>query len=143
MTLTNSKDSSDTSDVSLMKNNYNQIVDAIKCMDIPMLHLILDEKINYNDLPKNEFLYLLNAVFEQMQKEGDNFLEAHKGYCSNCFMGRQGITFIGNKSRNYFDIAFEKNRQGLVRNLRQCDLFMNNVLLDGYSLAKEIRIENN
>ena len=96
MTLTNSKDSSDTSDVSLMKNNYNQIVDAIKCMDIPMLHLILDEKINYNDLPKNEFLYLLNAVFEQMQKEGDNFLEAHKGYCSNCFMGRQGITFIGN-----------------------------------------------
>lgn len=127
---------------SFMKNNYNQIVDAFKNMDIPMLHLILDEKINYNDLSKSEFLYLLNEVFEQMQKDGDTFLETHKGYCSNCFMGRQGITFIGNKSRNYFDIAFEKNRQGLVRNMRQCELFMNNVLLDGYSMSKEIKIIN-
>jgi len=111
--------------IPLEKNNVKEIVEAIKKMDIDVLDWLLDDKKTYQDFNKPEFLEMLNVVFEKLKFEGDTFLEAHKGHCASCNIGRPGFTFVGNHSRKYFDMVFEKNRHGIIHDMYECSMFLN------------------
>lgn len=110
--------------IEVEKNNENEIVEAIKHMDIESLNLFLDKK-KYQNIKKAEFLEMLNVVFETMKTEGDTFLEAHEGSCASCIIGNPGFTFVGNRSRKYFDMVFEKNKRGKLKDMYECSNFSN------------------
>lgn len=114
-----------TINIEVEKNNEKEIVEAIKQMDIESLDLFLDSKIKYQNYKKAKFLEMLNVVFETMKTEGDTLLEAHVGGCASCNIGNPGFTFVGNRSRKYFDMIFEKNKRGKLKDMYECSNFSN------------------
>ena len=120
-----------TINIEVEKNNEKEIVEAIKQMDIEMLAPLLNDKKKYQEFKKKEFLQLLNVVFERLKMVGDTFLEAHEGSCASCNLKNHGFTFVGNRSRKYFDMVFKKNKRGKLKDMYECSHFNNkhNLLL--------------
>ena len=110
--------------IEVEKNNEDEIIEAIKHMDIKSLDLFLDKK-KYQNIKKAEYLEMLNVVFETMKTEGDTFLEAHEGSCASCNLKNHGFTFVGNRSRKYFDMVFKKNKRGKLKDMYECSHFNN------------------
>lgn len=114
-----------TINIEVEKNNEKEIVEAIKQMDIEMLSPLLDDKKTYQNFKKAEFLHLLNIVFERLKMVGDTFLETLEGRCASCNLKNRGFTFVGNRSRKYFDMVFEKNKRGKLKDMYECSHFNN------------------
>ncbi len=125
LTQTKKPTSFKTINIEVEKNNEKEIVEAIKHMDIEMLAPLLNDRKKYQDFRKKEFLQLLNIVFERLKMVGDTFLEAHEGNCASCIIGTPGFTFVGNRSRKYFDMVFEKNKRGKLKDMYECGQFRN------------------
>jgi replicative DNA helicase len=90
----------------------------IQKMDIEMLELVLDEA-TYQDMPKNIFLNNLEILFAKMRGFGDTFFYSITGDCSNCFKGKNGFTFVGNNTGNYFNLLFMIENHRLI-DLHEC-----------------------
>lgn len=126
-----------TINIEVEKNNEKEIVEAIKQMDIEMLAPLLNDKKKYQNFKKAEFLQMLNIVFERLKMVGDTFLETHEGRCVSCNLYNRGFTFVGNRSRKYFDMVFEKNKKGKLKDMYECSHFRNK---PNYSFIKTERL---
>jgi hypothetical protein len=69
-------------------------------MDIEMLDLILNDKLTYQDLQKEDFLKEINELFEAFKALGNTELIASMGYCKfgKCGPTKNGFAFYGNKT---------------------------------------------
>ncbi len=86
-------------------------------MDIARLQLYLKDDYTYQDTTKETFLNEIESIFEAHKNSGDTELIIYKGKCGgitceNC--GKQGYRFVGNHSKNYFDLLFEMNGEDIT-----------------------------
>ena len=97
----------------------------IQTMDIEILYLILDDKITYQDFPRNEFLLKLERVIDDFKKNGDTFLQAIEGRCGQCSKDKCGFLFVGNNSKMYMNLLFDLSN-GQIKDLYECSSFKTN-----------------
>lgn len=100
----------------------HSIVELTSSMNIAGLKVLIPETINFQDLPKERFFDLLEETFVQFKKNGDTELIPHSGCCGECIEGCPGISFVGNKTRNYLDIIFVEEN-GELKELTECSQF--------------------
>ncbi len=94
-------------------------------MDINYLRKHLKEEYTYQDAPKEIFLNEIEAIFKAHTNSGDTELLVFEGSCTNNLCdncGQKGYRFVGNHSRNYFDLIFEVYDDD-IRDLLDCSVF--------------------
>ena len=94
-------------------------------MDIKYLRTHLKEEYTYQDAPKEIFLNEIQAIFNAHINSGDSELVVFEGSCTNTFCdncGQKGYRFVGNHSRNYFDLIFEVDGDDIL-DLLDCSVF--------------------
>ena len=93
----------------------------IQKLDSEMVDLLLCENSTFDTEKKLAFILKLSDTFDTLQKEGNTFLNKFIGTCQNtkCNDGCEGYTFIGNKSRKYFDLVFD-TKNNIVNNIQEC-----------------------
>lgn len=116
-----------------LSTQVEAIIHFLSLMDAQMIDSFLDDDHTYQDFPKNIFLHKLQLAFDQFQRAGDTFLNAHNGVCNGCKKGCKGISFVGNISRNYLDILIE-SKDDRVTDLYECADFVND---DEFVIKKE------
>jgi hypothetical protein len=94
-------------------------------MDIEMLRMVLNDLRTYQGAKKGVFLGKVEEVFEKFRKGGDSYLKKYNGKCGEhgCEKkGCPGIVFVGNVSRNYFELLFEVTSTGGL-DIQSCPSF--------------------
>ena len=118
------------------------ILSNFASMNIDNLRLILNDKYLYQDTTKEIFLNEIESFFEAHKNSEDTELIIYKGKCAgktceNC--GKQGYRFVGNKSKNYFDLLFEMNGDDIT-DICSCPQFNANEEIDNLGEKGEIEI---
>lgn len=94
----------------MQQKTYPEIIfDCFASMDIDRLQFHLKEEYSYQDTTKEIFLNEVERIFEEHKKAGDTELLIYEGKCAGVgcdHCKRGGFRFIGNHSRNYFDLIF-------------------------------------
>jgi len=118
-----------------MKTYLQLILDCFAAMDIEGLRLYLKEKNEYQNASKEVFLDKIEGIFEELQKSGDSSLKVYPGACRhsacNPDLSRTGYRFIGDVSRNFFDLRFitepKENDQVIdITEIFNCNYFLTN-----------------
>ena len=106
---------------------YEDVLEGISTLNINWLTYLLDEQNNYLEEPCWVFLKKLSMIFTELREEGDDLLyyyigEAYgvKESAGNCVF--TAYRFIGNNSKNYFDILFETNDGHLENIIEPLDI---------------------
>jgi len=101
------------------------VIECFVKLDIERLNGILKEEYSYQDTTKEIFLKEIEQIFNANKNSGDTELLIFKGQCQgeeciNCSKG--GYRFIGNVSKNYFDLLFiEENND--ITDIFDCSSF--------------------
>ena len=109
-----------------MVHSYLQsILNCFASMDIDNLRLYLKDEYTYQDTTKEIFLKEVSTIFTSCQKLKDTELIIYKGKCGgrtcdNC--GKPGYRFVGNVSKNYFDLLFETEGDD-IKDIYHCEQF--------------------
>jgi hypothetical protein len=111
-------------------------------MNIDNLRLYLNEEYLYQDTTKEIFLNEIESIFESYKNSEDTELIIYNGKCAgktceNC--GKQGYRFVGNNSKNYFDLLFEMNGEDIT-DICSCPQFNTNDEIDNLGEKGEIEI---
>lgn len=95
-------------------------------MDVEMVSSILDDNRTYQDFAKHVFIRKLDNAIDCFIKSGDTFLNYYCGFCNSkiCNFQCNGYSFVGNHSRNYFDLIVDI-KDGIVYDIYECTLFSN------------------
>ncbi|WP_139183709.1 hypothetical protein [Algoriphagus alkaliphilus] len=118
-----------------MKTYLQLILDCFAAMDIEGLRLYLKEEHEYQNASKEVFLNKIEGIFEELQKSGDSSLMVFPGACCNSEcnpeLARTGYRFIGDVSRNFFDLRFiiepKDNDQVIdITEIFKCNYFLTN-----------------
>ncbi|MBZ5857547.1 hypothetical protein [Flavihumibacter profundi] len=93
-------------------------------MDLVMLHLLLDDNLTYQDMPKLVFLQKLAKAFAEFRENGNTQLLPFPGFCKepSCHGGKpglQGRCFVGDSSPHYLVLIIEV-KDGKVTDLFEC-----------------------
>lgn len=93
-------------------------------MDISMVSTVLDDKFTYQDFSKSLFIKKLDNAIDEFIEAGDTYLNRYDGFCNSktCNYKCKGYSFIGNKSKNYFDLLIEV-KDGVVIDICECFSF--------------------
>jgi hypothetical protein len=94
-------------------------------MDIDKLRLYLKDEYTYQDTTKEIFLSKISAIFNSCKKLKDTELIIYKckcggKTCDNC--GKPGYRFVGNISKNHFDLIFETEGDD-IKDIYHCEQF--------------------
>ncbi len=111
-------------------------------MDIHYLRTHLKEEYTYQDAPKNIFLDEIEAIFNSHTYSGDTELMLFQGSCTNNFCdncGQKGYRFVGNRSRNYFDLIFEIEGDD-IKDLLSCSGFETEEKVEDLEVCADIHI---
>jgi len=118
-----------------VKTYLQLILDCFAAMDIEGLRLYLKEEHDYQNASKEVFLDKIEGIFEELQKSGDSSLKVYPGACRhsacNPDLSRTGYRFIGDISRNFFDLRFitepKENDQIVdITEIFNCNYFLTN-----------------
>ena len=111
-----------------MNQSYTQqILNCFAEMDIDKLRFYLKDEYSYQDTTKDIFLEELGKLFTDAKNSGNLELLIYKGQCSsdtcpNC--GKGGYRFVGNESKDYFDLIFEGTDE--ISDIYDCSNFCTN-----------------
>jgi hypothetical protein len=106
----------------LPRTHLEALVYFISRMDTEMVASLLDDDKNYEDVPKYEFLHLLEKAFDKFKAEGDTQLKPFAGECRHCYPTCPGQCFVGNNSRKFMPLVFEVDEEK-VTDLCECSWF--------------------
>lgn len=112
-------------DVTIVKRDKTNLINAISEMDSKEIELILDDNVSYQDTSKTIFLEKLEDVFKEFKKE-DNKLIDYQGKCNSneCSnKNKNGFSFVGNISGRYINFIIEENEDGSVKDIYTCSVF--------------------
>jgi len=90
-----------------------------------MIGDLLDDDRTYQDMPKSQFLHLLDNAFMKLSEEENTGLTAHSGTCGNeeCInAGKSGFCFTGNKTKHHINLIIEEEN-GKVTDIYECNGF--------------------
>jgi hypothetical protein len=122
-----------------LRNQSDAVRYFIQTMDIDMLYHILDEKMTFQDFPRNEFLLKLERVIGDFKANGDTFLNAIEGRCGQCSKDKSGFLFVGNNSKMFMNLLFDLS-SGEVKDLYECSNFKTN--FDRQNFTKRLWIDD-
>jgi hypothetical protein len=102
-----------------MQNNscIQTILNAFSFMDISILRNQLKEEYSYEDTSKEIFLKEIDKIFRRHKKSEGIKLFIYEGKCTDITFpgyGKRGYRFIGNCSRNYFDLIFDTENDDII-----------------------------
>jgi hypothetical protein len=111
------------------ENKYlNNILDALKSMDIDKLRFYLKDEYSYQDTSKDIFLEKIEELFIKFKNAGDTQLIIHPGICgsdpnecNNC--GKRGYLFGGDVSGHNTSLIFEISGDD-IHDIYYCHRFM-------------------
>lgn len=95
------------------------LVEAIKKLDLDKLKDFYTYVDGYSDYRKNQFIEDFELALSKFIELGDTFLESNLGRCGRCYKGCNGYQLIGNNTRNYLQVIFEKNGDKVLQ-LAEC-----------------------
>lgn len=108
----------------------NVIVEAIKRLDIEMFKEFSGHVTNYKNSKKLYFYEDLEVVFNKLRNSGDTELEPHFGHCGKCSTDQHGYLFVGNNSRNYFNILFDEDINSIIDIVECSDFKVKNKIIN-------------
>jgi len=122
-----------------LKTQADAVIYFLQRLDIEMLSDILDDNRTYQNLKKSVFIHKLGNALNEFISAGDTFLNCYSGFCNTkmCNYKCSGFSFIGNNSKNYFDLIIEI-KGGLVHDIYECFRFKN--LETGYKKKNRIML---
>lgn len=127
----------------MKQNTYLQtLLSCFSSMDIDKLRIILKDKYSYQDTTKEIFLNEIEAIFKAHKNSSDTELLILKGECGsngciNC--GIKGYRFVGNHSKNYTDLLFEKVGDEII-DICDCSEFKTEIVVDDLGSKASIYI---
>lgn len=98
-------------DESVVDNRKN-IIESISKMDTQALNNLLKDEFTYSDVSKVDFLNILNTYFNQFKKDGNSYLEVHKGSCMSNYCDAKddmALSFVCNKTRDALNLIFKES----------------------------------
>ena len=106
------------------QTQIDQFVHHFQQMDLVMLHLLLDDNISYQKMPKPWFLQKLAKAFNEFKENGNTQLLPFPGFCKepSCHGGNpdlQGLCFVGDSSPHYLAMIIEV-KDGRLTDLFEC-----------------------
>ena len=125
-----------------MESYLSRILNCFKSMDIGRLRQDLNENYNYQDTTQEIFLNEVEKIFEALIDYGDTELIIYPGKCDgkmcvNC--GKKGYRFVGNQSKNYFDLLFETDGDD-IKDIYHCEQFKIFDYIENLGTRAEIEI---
>ncbi len=123
-----------------LKTQADAILYFLQRMDIEMVNDILDDNRTYQDFKKYIFIHKLGNALDEFIGAGDTFLNCYSGFCNAeiCNYKCSGFSFIGNNSKNYFDLIIDI-KGGIVHDIYECSEFKN--LETGFQKKQRIKID--
>ncbi len=98
----------------------------ISKMDIEMVNDLLDNSYTYQNYTKAKFINLLEEAFERFRLAGDTYLLIFPGNCNYKVCDNfktPGYLFLGNHSKNYFNLLVELDQNESILDLYECTRF--------------------
>jgi hypothetical protein len=98
----------------------------ISQMDLEMVNDLLNDAYTYQTYSKAKFISLLEELFEQFRLAGDTYLLIFPGNCNYKVCDNfktPGYLFLGNHSKNYFNLLVELYQNESVLDLYECTRF--------------------
>ncbi|MBX2897560.1 MAG: hypothetical protein KF763_19120 [Cyclobacteriaceae bacterium] len=128
-----------------MKANANlkHLVNGIASMNMDVLNTHLKKEYSYQDTTKEIFLSELSKLFTNYKSEGDTGFTSYKGKCSGkgCSgCSKSGFQFVGNVTRNYFNLLFITDGDGTVTDIYECNEFITALKVENLESANWIYI---
>lgn len=106
------------------------LLEATKRLDINMFEEFYEFVEGYSDYKKISFIKDLEIALNKFKELGDTFLESNLGICNRCNKGCFGYQLIGNNSRNYIQILFDKTEKR-IQGVKECtDLKTTSIIKD-------------
>ena len=107
-----------------IQSQSDAVLHFLQNLDIEMIDAVLEENRTYQDLEKHVFIQKLGYAFDEFIQSGETFLNRHPGFCNSeiCNFKCTGFSFIGNNSRNYFDLIVDI-KEGVVHDIYECTKF--------------------
>ena len=102
-----------------LETQFDAVVHFFCEMDIDMIDAVLGRIPKLQSMKKQKFISQLEKVFQNFKSAGDTCLIKLPGNCNNCYVGKAGYVFVGNKSKNYINILFDLN-QGIITDMFEC-----------------------
>lgn len=115
---------------------------SFTALDINRLRAYLKEEYTYGNTTKEFFLNEFESIFEAHRDSGDTELLLFPGACvsltcSNC--GQKGYRFVGNHSKNYFDLIFELEGDEIT-DIYACMEFKSDTKVQGLGTQADVYI---
>lgn len=95
------------------------LIEAVRKLDIEMFKVFYVHVEDYKHSRKLYFLRDLELTFRKLKELGDTIIMPNLGSCEGCNKGCYGYQFVGNKSKNYFDLVFEKEVDR-IKGIKEC-----------------------
>jgi hypothetical protein len=95
------------------------LIKAIQKLDLEMFKEFYLNVEDYKHSRKLYFLRDLELAFSKFRKLGDTVIVPNLGSCGGCNKGCYGYQFVGNNSKNYFDLVFEKEADK-IKGIKEC-----------------------
>lgn len=107
-----------------LKTHAETVLYFIQRLDIEMIDDLLKDDRTYQEMSKKVFLDKLDNAFQEFLDGGDSFLKMYGGYCSceECNYKSCGYCFIGNHSKNYFNLIVEIENDE-IKDIYECRQF--------------------
>ncbi len=107
-----------------LQTQLDAVLYFLQRLDCSMLKLILDDSITYQNFEKTLFIKKLDAALDEFIEAGDTYLNRYKGFCNSkrCNYKCKGYSFVGNNSRNYFDLIIDVKDE-VVNDIYECFSF--------------------
>ena len=107
-----------------IKTQADAVIHFLQNLDIEMIDAVLEEGRSYQNLEKPIFIQKLGVALDEFLASGDTFLYRYNGFCNSeiCNYKCTGLRFIGNNSKNYFDLVIII-REGIVHDIFECSIF--------------------
>lgn len=105
------------------RNNLEIVVDYIANLNIQGLNEVLNENYDYNDLPKKQFIKLLNGVFTKLKSTGANSLKVLQSFCAGCQAGARVKLFVCHETKRVLAFAIDSNEKFEVTDIFNCNKF--------------------
>lgn len=116
------------------------LVKAAQKLDIEMFKEFYVHVEDYKYSRKLYFLRDLELTFSKFKELGDTIIIPNFGSCEGCNKGCYGYQFVGNNSKNYFDLIFEKEAVDRIKGIKECSYLK--VLNKDQELKNRIYLHN-
>ena len=107
-----------------LKTQVDAALYFLQRLDIDMVSSVLEDGRTYQNFAKPLFIEKLDNALDEFIEEGDTYLNRYEGSCNSksCNYKCKGYSFVGNNSRNYFDLIIDV-KDGVVNDIYECFSF--------------------